>query len=50
MTERITGVSQSPSEAGDVLTDILREGARKLLAQAIEARGAGLDRQSRPAR
>ena len=37
MTERITGVSQSPSEAGDVLTDILREGARKLLAQAIEA-------------
>ena len=43
MTERSTGVSQlslagqSPSEAGDVLTDILREGARKLLAQAIEA-------------
>lgn len=43
MTERITGVSQSPSEpqspseAGDVLTDILREGARKLLAQVSEA-------------
>ncbi len=43
MTERSTGVSQlplagqSPSEAGDVLTGILREGARKLLAQAIEA-------------
>ena len=43
MTERSTGVSQlplagqSPSEAGDVLTDILREGARKLLAQGIEA-------------
>ena len=37
MTERITGALQSPSEAGDVLTDILREGARKLLAQAIEA-------------
>jgi len=43
MTERSTGVSQlplegqSPSKAGDVLTDILREGARKLLAQAIEA-------------
>ena len=37
MTERINGTSPSPTDAGDVLTDILREGAGKLLAQAVEA-------------
>ena len=37
MTERINAAAQSPSEAGDVLTDILRDGARRLLAQAIDA-------------
>ena len=37
MTERINGTAQWPSEAGDVLTSILRDGARKLLAQAIDS-------------
>ncbi len=43
MTQRINGTPLSPSEvrpaseSRDVLTDILRDGARRLLAQAIEA-------------
>jgi hypothetical protein len=37
VTPQSPSAGQSPADAGDVLTDRLRDGARRLLAQALEA-------------